>query len=153
MFICIYKPFLPEGQTCVRPVSHTRSNAFGNRRIFDAKTLSLFRLNGQCRCHRRLEFFHGPVRVRIVLGKVAQWLSSGSFILQILHKRAHFNITVIGRRRGRRLIILSKKRNVISQSRREVEREVTFSRYRPGVTQRVGRGITLLFHDRGTRRG
>ena len=26
-------------------------------------------------------------------------------------------------------------------------------RYRPGVAQRVGRGITLLFHDRGTRRG
>jgi len=28
-----------------------------------------------------------------------------------------------------------------------------FSRYRPGVAQRVGRGISLLFHDRGTRRG
>jgi len=25
--------------------------------------------------------------------------------------------------------------------------------YRPGVAQRVGRGITLLFHDCGTRRG
>jgi len=24
---------------------------------------------------------------------------------------------------------------------------------RPGVAQRVGRGIALLFHDRGTRRG
>jgi len=31
--------------------------------------------------------------------------------------------------------------------------KVTFSRYRPGVAQRVGRGIALLFHDRGTRRG
>jgi len=30
---------------------------------------------------------------------------------------------------------------------------VKFSRYRPGVAQRVGRGIALLFHDRGTRRG
>ena len=30
---------------------------------------------------------------------------------------------------------------------------VKISRYRPGVTQRVGRGIALLFHDRGTRRG
>jgi len=29
----------------------------------------------------------------------------------------------------------------------------TFSRYRPSVAQRVGRGIALLFHDRGTRRG
>ena len=27
------------------------------------------------------------------------------------------------------------------------------SRYRPGVAQRVGRGIALLFLDRGTRRG
>ena len=28
-----------------------------------------------------------------------------------------------------------------------------WSRYRPGVAQRVGRGTALLFHDRGTRRG
>ena len=27
------------------------------------------------------------------------------------------------------------------------------SRYRPGLAQRVGRGIALLFHDRGIRRG
>ena len=31
--------------------------------------------------------------------------------------------------------------------------KVKSSRYRPGVAQRVGRGIALLFHDRGTRRG
>jgi hypothetical protein len=30
---------------------------------------------------------------------------------------------------------------------------VKCSLYRPGVAQRVGRGIALLFHDRGTRRG
>ena len=30
--------------------------------------------------------------------------------------------------------------------------KVKWSRYRPGVSQRVGRGITLLFHDHGTRR-
>ena len=30
---------------------------------------------------------------------------------------------------------------------------VKWSRYRPGVAQRVGRGIALLFHDRCTRRG
>jgi len=30
--------------------------------------------------------------------------------------------------------------------------KVKFSCYRPGVAQRVGRGIALLFHDRGTRR-
>ena len=31
--------------------------------------------------------------------------------------------------------------------------KLKWSRYRPGVAQRVGRGIALLFHDRGTRRG
>ena len=31
--------------------------------------------------------------------------------------------------------------------------KVKGSRYRPGVAQRVGRGIALLFHDPGTRRG
>jgi len=30
--------------------------------------------------------------------------------------------------------------------------KVKCSRYRPGVAQRVGRGIALLFHDRGNRR-
>ena len=30
--------------------------------------------------------------------------------------------------------------------------KVKWSRYRPGVAQRVGRGIVLLFHDRGTRK-
>ena len=30
--------------------------------------------------------------------------------------------------------------------------KVKWCRYRPGVAQRVGRGIALLFHDRGTRR-
>ena len=32
-------------------------------------------------------------------------------------------------------------------------KKVKRSRYRPSVAQRVGRGIALLFHDRGTRRG
>ena len=36
---------------------------------------------------------------------------------------------------------------------REVAVKVNWSRYRSGVAQRVGRGIVLLFHDRGTRRG
>ena len=31
--------------------------------------------------------------------------------------------------------------------------KVKWSRYRPGVAQSVGRGIALLFHDRGTRTG
>ena len=32
-------------------------------------------------------------------------------------------------------------------------KKVKWSHYRPVVAQRVGRGIALLFHDRGTRRG
>jgi len=32
-------------------------------------------------------------------------------------------------------------------------KKLKWSRYRPGVAQRVGKGIALLFHDRGTRRG
>ena len=32
-------------------------------------------------------------------------------------------------------------------------KKVKWSHYRPGVAQRVGRGIALLFHGRGTRRG
>ena len=31
--------------------------------------------------------------------------------------------------------------------------KVKWSCHRPGVAQRMGRGIVLLFHDRGTRRG
>ena len=33
------------------------------------------------------------------------------------------------------------------------QKKVKWSRYRPGVAQRVGRGIALFFHDRGTIRG
>ena len=35
----------------------------------------------------------------------------------------------------------------------KVKVKVKWSRYRSGVAQSVGRGIALLFHDRGTRRG
>ena len=34
-----------------------------------------------------------------------------------------------------------------------IGKKVKWSRYRSGVAQRVGRGIALLFHDRGTRSG
>ena len=33
------------------------------------------------------------------------------------------------------------------------KKKVKWSRYRPGVAQMVGRGIALLFHDHGTRKG
>ena len=36
---------------------------------------------------------------------------------------------------------------------RNIKVKVKWSRYRPGVTQTVGRGIALLFYDRDTRRG
>ena len=35
----------------------------------------------------------------------------------------------------------------------EYNKKVKWSRYRPGVAQRVGRGVALLSHDRGSRRG
>jgi hypothetical protein len=34
-----------------------------------------------------------------------------------------------------------------------IKKKVKWPCYRPSVAQRVGRGIALLFHDRGTRRG
>ena len=37
--------------------------------------------------------------------------------------------------------------------RKGKKKKLKWSRYRPGVAQRIGRGIALLFHDRGTRRG
>jgi len=50
------------------------------------------------------------------------------------------------------------KKNHIGNSTNTLESanikvKVKCSRYRSGVAQRLGRGIVLLFHDRGTRRG
>jgi len=42
---------------------------------------------------------------------------------------------------------------IIENNNRCTIQNVKWSRYRPGVAQRVGRGIALLFHDRDTRRG
>ena len=54
----------------------------------------------------------------------------------------------------------NKKRNgpmraelLIEKNQLPLKVKVLRSRYRPSVAQRVGRGIALLFHDRGTRRG
>jgi len=44
-------------------------------------------------------------------------------------------------------------RNLILCTRHMILLKVQCSRYRPGVAQRGGRGIALLFLDRGTRRG
>jgi len=43
--------------------------------------------------------------------------------------------------------------NANSLNELQLKVKVKWFRYRPGVAQRVGRGIALLFHDRGTRRG
>ena len=40
-----------------------------------------------------------------------------------------------------------------SNDKQTDKEEAKWSRYRPGAAQRVGRGIALLFHNRGTRRG
>jgi len=44
-------------------------------------------------------------------------------------------------------------KNFLLHTQQLVKVKVKCSHYRPGVAQRVGRGIALLFHDRGTRRG
>jgi hypothetical protein len=41
----------------------------------------------------------------------------------------------------------------INKIYKRVKVKVKLSRFRPGMAQRVGRGMALLFHDRGTRRG
>ena len=50
------------------------------------------------------------------------------------------------------LNLLELKRNVLLRTVIK-GKKLKWSRYRPGVAHRVGRGIALLFHDRGTRRG
>jgi len=45
------------------------------------------------------------------------------------------------------------KRDCVVWSNKLVKSKGKWSRYMPGVAQSVGRGIALLFHDRGTRRG
>jgi len=41
---------------------------------------------------------------------------------------------------------------MVAESNIKEAKKVKCSRYRPGVAQRMGRGVALLFHDRGTRR-
>ena len=51
-------------------------------------------------------------------------------------------------------LILRNERDMIKNVYRSSSTvKAKWSRYRPGVAQRMGRGIALLFHDRGTRRG
>ena len=51
------------------------------------------------------------------------------------------------------LVYESARRHIAEGIRFIVKKvKVKWSRYRPGLVQRVGRSIALLFHDRGTRR-
>ena len=43
--------------------------------------------------------------------------------------------------------------NEIVKKKNVTKKKVKFPCYRPGVAQRMGRGIALLFHDCGTRKG
>jgi len=54
---------------------------------------------------------------------------------------------------NRRKTIHPNQINTGEEQFEQVKVKVKWSRYRPGVAQRVGRGLALLFHDRGTRRG
>ena len=49
-------------------------------------------------------------------------------------------------------MVLARYRNA-GQNHNIKTDNIKWSRYRPGVAQGVGRGIALLFHDLGTRRG
>jgi len=46
---------------------------------------------------------------------------------------------------------LNKQGNILQKA--GGKKKVKWSRYMPGVAQKLGKGIALLFHDRGTRRG
>ena len=54
---------------------------------------------------------------------------------------------------GKRLKMVLNNNTGIENDIFGLYKKVKCSRYRPGVAQRVGRDIALLFHDRGTRRG
>jgi len=50
-------------------------------------------------------------------------------------------------------LILQQSISQFLSIRTEMSKKKKWSRYRPGVAQRMGRGIALLFHDRDTRSG
>ena len=51
------------------------------------------------------------------------------------------------------IIIRREEEEDEEKQKKKRKRKEKCSCYRAGVTQRVGRGIALLFHDSGTRRG
>ena len=85
------------------------------------------------------------------------WTSSGSCTIRIWTRCLNWDSIGLGKileTVGQNLASEKKiKKGLVSWSlSNKVRVKVKWSRYRPGVAQRVGRGIALLFHDRGTRR-
>jgi hypothetical protein len=79
----IYTSLLPEVQKGEAWDSYKMQCSFGNWGTFDRKTLSLFRLNRQYLRHGRAGFFTGTVHVRVVLGKMIQWLPPSALIYKL----------------------------------------------------------------------
>ena len=70
-------------------------------------------------------------------------LSKASTKTYVQHKRVKiFKIEMLNKKKKKRSNTVAVK-----------VKKVKWSRYKPGVAQRVGRGIAVLFHDCGTRRG
>ena len=67
--------------------------------------------------------------------------NSGNY-LQINVQLRHTNFTKI-------MIVVK----YVWNTPQNLNKKTKLPHYRPGVAQRVGRGIALLFHDCGTRRG
>ena len=68
-------------------------------------------------------------------------------------KQRYIGVVTIIKPGGNYMYHLFNKKELRILCKQFVYVKVKFSRYRPGVAHRVGRGIALLFHDRGTRRG
>ena len=66
----------------------------------------------------------------------------------IQEERAETPVAILVRKR----IVRNVVKEIVCNGRIK-GKNVKWSRYRPGVAQRVGRGIALLFHDSVTRRG
>ena len=78
-----------------------------------------------------------------------------------MKNRAHFGTQLLPIKVTMYQTVHIKWRLQISQLRQikirkedeSLQSKIKWSRYRPSVVQRVGRGIALLIHDRGTRKG
>ena len=88
------------------------------------------------------------IYICIILSVVLYGCETWSLTLREERKLRVFENMVLRR-------IFGPRKDEVTGERRRLNNEVKVncSRYRPGVAQRVGRGIALLFHDRDTRTG